>query len=103
MEHNYDDFYYTGESGEAFDSKEIGKRIRLARKMRHISQTKLAEMLDERRAPSLVLPAARTVERAAQQAGKRPAVGRRLRGLEGPDHNLQLVSRAPSSSGGRRR
>ena len=46
MEHNYDDFYYTGESGEAFDSKEIGKRIRLARKMRHISQTKLAETLD---------------------------------------------------------
>lgn len=25
MEHNYDDFYYTGESGEAFDSKEIGQ------------------------------------------------------------------------------
>ena len=46
MEHNYDDFDYTGESGEAFDSKEIGKRIRLARKMRHISQIKLAEMLD---------------------------------------------------------
>lgn len=46
MEHNYDDFDYTGRSVEAFDSKEIGKRIRLARKMRHISQTKLAEMLD---------------------------------------------------------
>lgn len=46
MEHNYDDSDYTGGSGEAFDSKEIGKRIRLARKMRHISQTKLAEMLD---------------------------------------------------------
>ena len=46
MEHNYHDFDYTGGSGEAFDSKEIGKRIRLARKMRHISQTKLAEMLD---------------------------------------------------------
>ena len=45
MEHNYDDFDYTGGSSEAFDSKEIGKRIRLARKMRHISQTKLAEML----------------------------------------------------------
>lgn len=32
MEHNYDDFDYTVGSGEAFDSKEIGKRIRLARK-----------------------------------------------------------------------
>lgn len=46
MEHYQDDFEYTGEGIEAFDPKEIGKRIRLARKMRHISQTKLAEMLD---------------------------------------------------------
>lgn len=46
MEHYQDDFEYTGEGTEAFDPKEIGKRIRLARKMRHISQTKLAEMLD---------------------------------------------------------
>lgn len=46
MEHYQDDFECTGEGIEAFDPKEIGKRIRLARKMRHISQTKLAEMLD---------------------------------------------------------
>ena len=46
MEHYQDDFEYAGEGIEAFDPKEIGKRIRLARKMRHISQTKLAEMLD---------------------------------------------------------
>lgn len=46
MEHYQDDFEYAVEGIEAFDPKEIGKRIRLARKMRHISQTKLAEMLD---------------------------------------------------------
>lgn len=46
MEHYQDDFEYTGAGIEAFDPKEIGKRIRLARKMRHISQKKLAEMLD---------------------------------------------------------
>ena len=46
MEHYQDDFECTGEGIDAFDPKEIGKRIRLARKMRHISQTKLAEMLD---------------------------------------------------------
>lgn len=32
MEHYQDDFEYTGEGIEAFDPKEIGKRIRLARK-----------------------------------------------------------------------
>ena len=41
-----DDFNYEAQSSESHDAKEIGRRIKLARKARRISQKELAEMLN---------------------------------------------------------
>lgn len=41
-----DDFNYEAQSSESYDAKEIGRRIKLARKARRISQKELAEMLN---------------------------------------------------------
>lgn len=41
-----DDFNYEAQSSESYDAKEIGRRIKLARKARRINQKELAEMLN---------------------------------------------------------